>query len=462
MQPPASMARRVLLLVTAGFHVFFTAGVVFGWASLADALAADGALCYNEHCTGQAAAFALIFTLGTIGNYTSNLPFGLVLDRFGPQICCICGALVQTSGGLLMLARGALGDEVLYPGFFLLGFGGPGIQIATFHLANLFPEVSGSLIAGSTALFDAGTAVFFAFSLASASGVASLATCWAVYVGGCLLVLVSGALLWPPLPYAAEAGPQATPGSSVNSQDLWDSATPRPLPQSAPLKAMLTSRPFIYLVLFACVHILRLNFVVGTFQQQAAALGFDAPSVLKYTNLFASLLPFGFVGMPLIGFLLDRRPLSHVFALVNLTGLACTALLMVPASPAAFVGAIALVAVGRQFVYSTFFAQLQRTAGPNYGTLAGIANLCVAAAGAAQPALVQASMGTQHFVPTNGLFLLLVVALLSQPLPFWEAPPAEQRDEKSAALLAAVHPEPPAGERGAPLSTLRVALIEKS
>eukprot|EP00966_Prymnesium_polylepis_P142786 3296868-Prymnesium_polylepis.1 len=51
----------MLLLVVAGLHVFITAGVVFGWASLAEILAAEGALCAatsDGGCSGQAAAFA--------------------------------------------------------------------------------------------------------------------------------------------------------------------------------------------------------------------------------------------------------------------------------------------------------------------------------------------------------------------------------------------------------------------
>ena len=149
--PPESYAHRILLLVVAGIHVFLTAGVVFGWASLADALAHEDIFpCDDELCTKRAAAFAIIFTLGTVGNYTSNLPFGLVLDRYGPNVCCACGASVQLLGTLFMLAQPSVGAWILYPGFFLLGFGGPGVQIATFHLANLFPRYSGSLIAAST------------------------------------------------------------------------------------------------------------------------------------------------------------------------------------------------------------------------------------------------------------------------------------------------------------------------
>ena len=220
--PPASYARRILLLSVAAAHVFLTSGVVFGWASLADALAAAGVFCDDDTCSGRAGAFAIIFTLGTVGNYTSNLPFGLVFDRYGPNVCCICGAAAQIAGTLLMLAQPTVGDWALFPGFFLLGFGGPGVQvrrcpgtrrvtsftltcrplpptqIATFHLANLFPSASGSLIAASTALFDAGTAVFFAFSLATVDGPLSLSTCW----------LYAPRLIAHARPYSSLCGPQ--------------------------------------------------------------------------------------------------------------------------------------------------------------------------------------------------------------------------------------------------------------
>ena len=54
---PASHAYRMLLLVVAGVHVLLTAGVVFGWASLASVLASEGALCGDRSCSGQTGSF---------------------------------------------------------------------------------------------------------------------------------------------------------------------------------------------------------------------------------------------------------------------------------------------------------------------------------------------------------------------------------------------------------------------
>ena len=454
--PPASYAHRVLLLLTAGAHVFLTAGVVFGWASLADVLAAAGAFSKSS----RSAAFAIIFTLGTVGNYTSNLPMGLVLDRYGPNVCCTVGAAVQIVGTLLMLAFPlGVGEWCLYPGFFLLGFGGPGVQMATFHLANLFPSYSGSLIAASTALFDAGTAVFFGFALATTSFNISLTTCWLVYLGACLLVLLSGTLLWPHTPFEAAHDDEGAASTTSLTDKLEDSLLAEP----PPFRSLLLSRSFLYLVCFASTHILRLNFVVGTFQLEVGALGFSSDDVAQHTTIFASMLPFGFIGMPLIGFALDKRPLSDVFLLVNATGLLCTALLMIPGSDTTLTAAIGLVAVGRQFVYSTFFAQLQRTAGQNYGKLAGAANLCVASFGVLQPVLVAAcgdsKAGALRFAPANGVFLAFGLLLLTQPSSCWK----DKQQEPVAAAEAASSSMPGLNlgdEKGLlGLGKLRVALL---
>ena len=136
-----------------------------------------------------------------------------------------------------------------------------------------------------------------------------------IYLGACAFVMLSGALLWPQAPF--EAARDDPEDESAATADLTNLLNADPPPS---FRSQLSSRAFAYLVCFASIHILRLNFVVGTFQLQAAALGLDAAGVARYTNYFASALPFGFVGMPIIGFVLDKRPLSNVFLLVNACG----------------------------------------------------------------------------------------------------------------------------------------------
>ena len=79
-----------------------------------------------------------------------------------------------------------------------------------------------------------------------------------------------------------------------------------------------------------------------------AAFGFDSAEVEDYVIVFGRLLPFGFVGMPLIGYLLDHADVRLVFVLINLAALLNNSLLLVPHSRAALLAAICCVAIGRQ------------------------------------------------------------------------------------------------------------------
>lgn len=224
------------------------------------------------------------------------------------------------------------------------------------------------------------------------------------------------------------------------------------------LRRQLASRSFRYLVCFAAINIMRLNFVVGTFQQQAEGLGFGTRQVEAFTAIFSSMLPFGFAGMPLIGYALDNWSRSRIFLLVNVAGILCNALLMLPFAWSLILGSL-LVSVGRQFVYSTFFDQLQRTAGPNYGKLAGLANLCVASTGLLQPLLVGAAntlgdnWGVLRFAPSNMFTLALMILLLTQPMGCWKD--SEVRPVSSVDNLTAGLPPPDESQ----MTSLRVSLL---
>jgi len=295
----------------------------------------------------------------------------------------------------------------------------------------------------------------------------SLTACWAAYAVVTMLILGSGALLWPATPFVA-AAVEATDGVATIDADA---------PSRSSLLATLSRRPFHYLVCFACVHIMRLNLIVGTFREQVGALGFGGVAEERgLVSLFGALLPLGFVGMPLIGHLLDHSSETAVFGLVNGAGVLTHLLLLPRRSRASLWAAMALVATGRQFVYSTFFAHLQRLASPTtYGVLAGIANLCVAATGALQPLLVglatcEGALGDAcGFGLVNILLVLLTLLLFTQPLRCWhddhddkddqdDHPPPPPKPPPLAAAPAGSMLPNEAIERGNP-STLRVALL---
>ena len=151
--------------------------------------------------------------------------------------------------------------------------------------------------------------------------------------------------------------------------------------------------------------------------------------------------------MPLIGYLLDNTPPTVSFALVNAAGVINSVLFIVPNSRPCLLGAMCCVAIGRQFVYSTFFEMLQRFSSPSvFGMLAGIANMCVAATGVMQPSLVSmstdtfADWGLYSFAPVNLLMIGLVLFLSTQPLPCWQDKAGRASFERAPTTTASVAP----------------------
>lgn len=163
----------------------------------------------------------------------------------------------------------------------------------------------------------------------------------------------------------------------------------------------------------------RLTFVMGTVGAQLEAkFGHKHKGAQRSARLagtFSALLPFGFLGMPLIGWLLDRKPLCASFFLVDLAGAAYGALLFAQADWALEL-CFALVALSQQLVYSTYFAAVAKLFGfANYGKLSGVINLLVAGLGSAQYAL--GALALAHgFAAVNLALLVSVLPLLAYSL----------------------------------------------
>lgn len=136
----------------------------------------------------------------------------------------------------------------------------------------------------------------------------------------------------------------------------------------------------------------------------------------RLVGMFSALLPFGFLGMPLIGWLLDSKPLCASFLLVDLTGAAYGALLLLADADWALELCFALVALSQQLVYSTYFAAVAKLFGfANYGKLSGLINLLVAAIGAAQYPLGALALA-RGFEVVNLALLVSVLPLLAYSL----------------------------------------------
>ena len=77
-----------------------------------------------------------------------------------------------------------------------------------------------------------------------------------------------------------------------------------------PVSVILSHPPFYCLAAWVAIHILKLNFVVATINdqldQQLEAGALPESQVDTLISLFGAMLPFGFVVLPIVAYLLNR------------------------------------------------------------------------------------------------------------------------------------------------------------
>eukprot|EP00536_Pseudo-nitzschia_multiseries_P006242 jgi/Psemu1/296180/fgenesh1_pm.130_\ len=418
-------------------QTLLTSGVIFGWASLLPVIRASGV----EYTPEQ---FSLIFTAGAVGNYTSTLIFGMILDNFGPKITSIIASVLFGFG--LNLCSVVQNYYSFALGFSIIGFAGPGIQMPTLHLANLFPSKTGGAgalyMSAQAAAFDGGTAVFAIVRLMYQLTGLSASSFFLMYnlvPAWCLLTAV---VAWPNeildspsdtgrlrengekeeyigvgSPYLSPKGRLGIRNGGNNSQSLIN----------APVSVILKHSTFWSMAGWAGIHILKLNFVVATINDQLDKN--VAPEVANHLiDILGAMLPFGFVALPFVAALLDREPI-WAFELANIIGIFYGSILAFFPTSAWMQCFIVFpsIACSRQLVYSTLFHQVGTSFGfVNYGVLLGLINVMVSLFSTVQTPLVETSENHGSYYLANlvlwaATFPLVFTVLLStkqEEIPF--------------------------------------------
>jgi MFS family permease len=398
-------------------QTLLTAGVVFGWASLLPVLREQGIDFTPEQ-------FSLIFSVGAIGNYLSTLFFGLLLDNFGPKMTGITASILYSFG--LTLCYFVDNYMCLLVGFGLVGFSGPGIQMPTLHLANLFPTKNGGTgafyMSAQAAAFDGGTIIFFLVRLAYQITGFRLSRFFLFYNIVPICSLLTAIFVWPKeildspeanqheiKDYIGVGSPYLSP---AGRKSIREGHLSQGVLVNAPLSTILRHPSFWVLSTWGAIHILKLNFVVATINDQLDQ-NVDSATADHLIDVLGAMLPFGFVALPLVATFLDRAPLL-AFQLANLIGIMYGGVMsFCPGSSSmeAFI-VFPSVACSRQLVYSTLFHQVGAIFGfANYGVLLGLINVTVSACTTIQTPLVNWSESIGSYYWANLLLLMVTVPL---------------------------------------------------
>lgn len=91
---------------------------------------------------------------------------GVILDKYGPRICCYIGSFFLLAGSILLAFANTMSLLDAYVvGYMCLAFGGPFIFISSFQLSNAFPSNSGLILAILTGAFDSSTGVYLIYRI---------------------------------------------------------------------------------------------------------------------------------------------------------------------------------------------------------------------------------------------------------------------------------------------------------
>jgi MFS family permease len=330
-----------------------------------------------------------MFTIAAVSTNVVALPVGTILDRYGPRVCGIIGAISITIGSLLFAFASQASVDTYIPGYLFLALGGPFIFISSFQLSNTFPQYSGLILALLTGAFDTSSAIFLIYRLIyqATNGKFALKKFFLGYLIVPAFIFAVQILFMPKVSYktVGELVTQAEEEAIVHDSDddivgpaLQDQRRAHRDSIVSEITDLLGTRDgqqqakeeekkkatsgvwgalhgrtaaqqmrtpwFILIMLFTVLQMTRINYFVATIRSQYTYLFHSLDQAIEINNFFDVALPVGgVISVPFIGLLLDNT--STTFTLSLLVAIATTigVLGVVPETWAAYTGIVLFV-----------------------------------------------------------------------------------------------------------------------
>jgi MFS family permease len=471
--------KRYLQVFLACVYCLFAAGVVFGFAAIKPVLIAEGVyrnLCSKQEldddvrvCYAQELRLNLMFTIAAVSTNVVALPVGTILDRYGPRVSGIIGAISITLGSVLFAFAAQLPFDAYIPGYLFLALGGPFVFISSFQLSNTFPQYSGLILALLTGAFDTSSAIFLFYRLVyqATDGAFTPKKFFLGYLVVPAYILMVQIFFMPSSSYktVGELVNEVEETNSIHDSDdeIEDHSTVQNLRDArrahrdsiaSEITALLGTKDganqakeeevkrnksgvwgalhgrtaseqiktpwFILITLFTVLQMTRINYFVATIRSQYAYIFHDYSKAVEINNFFDVALPVGgIISIPFIGLILDNTSTTFTLSLLVTIATTIGILGVIPETWAAY-GNIILFVLYRPLYYtavSDYSAKVFgfATFGKVYGLiicLAGLLNFSQSALDAATHQVFN-----NDPVPINvillGLALLVGLALVA-------------------------------------------------
>ncbi|KAF2875869.1 major facilitator superfamily domain-containing protein [Massariosphaeria phaeospora] len=405
--------KRLLQVFFAVIYCLFAAGVVFGYAAIKPVLLEEGV--YRDRCTQkeldedvpvcyeQELRLNLMFTVAAVSTNVVALPVGTILDRYGPRISGILGAIFVAVGSLVLAFAKDLPFDAYILGYLSLALGGPFIFISSFQLSNTFPQYSGLILALLTGAFDTSSAIFLFYRLSyqAADGAFTPKKFFLGYLVVPVFILVVQVFFMPSTSYKtvgelitqveetandvvhdsddeiededmvrrlqdARRGHRDSIVSEItvllgtkdateqtkeedkkrNISGVWGALHGRPASEQ------IRSPWFILIALFTVLQMTRINYFVATIRSQYTYLFHSLDKAVEINNFFDVALPLGgVISVPFIGLVLDNMGTTFVLSLLVTIATTIGVLGVIPETWAAYTS-ICLFVIYRPFYYT--------------------------------------------------------------------------------------------------------------
>ena len=449
------------------------AGIVFGYAALKPVLIREGV--YRKYCTQkelekgvrvcyeQEIRLNFMFTVAAVSTNVCALPVGTILDRYGPRVSGIIGAVFLAAGCVFFAFAWQLPFDGYIPGYFFLALGGPFVFISSFQLSNTFPQYSGLILALLTGAFDTSSAIFLFYRLIYA---ASNGTFWPkkfflAYLAVPVFILVAQIFLMPRNSYKTVGELVIQVEEQVNDEhdsdnEIEDQELLARLRQVrhergesiiSEITELLGSKNgqnqvkkeeekrhisgvwgalhgrtateqirtpwFILITLFTVIQMTRINYFVATIRPQYEHLLGDYLKAVPINKFFDVALPLGgVISVPFIGLILDNTSTPLVLAFLISTATLIGILGIIPEVWAAYAN-VCLFVVYRPFYYTAVSDYSAKVFG--FATFGKVYGLIICLSGLfnfSQSALDALTLKVFHKNPIPVNIMLLVMALV--------------------------------------------------
>lgn len=487
---------RVALVLAVFLSDLLLTGLVFGWAPLllmlqdeqqyvelcgfdsADYDANDG----NDApltCVAQENRLNLMFAVASVTMNAGALPIGFFLDYAGPKIAVVVAAAIEVSGLLLLAFADSQSFDVFLPAYTLLAFGGSMTMMASFPASFLVMQYQTAILAAISCLFDGSSVVFLVlYSIKETWDLSrqELLVALAAIAGAIYVVLIA---LWHVNEHALTDASDAN--SSVSDDALERAALLANAPESehypsnddassqhvqygsldaepsqqqrlalvqqriddefelvdVAMRKQVQTFEFVYIVIFAAVQVLRATIYIGTTNKLLENYG-DRQHDFLYTKVFSFVLPLGFLFVPAIDHIVEKRGLALSLVVTNALGVVYNVLAFVPRLDVQCLTFLVFAGY-RAFLYAVMSAFTAKTFGlKNMGSLMGIIFSIGSVVSLAEYPAVYVSNAYFDGDLTALYALSLVLCLALVPLTEYLRKHEREREQRKQARIAAL------------------------